>query len=744
MIPRLAAGTIFVAALCIALGISVPDIADEPLVRPGPWSRQPAPIPTRGDAANGELVREIPLHSADLRALASADELRLTIGTYDTTPSVASAALTLGPACAFRGLSQSLGENSPLRLLRAAGCTAPDGPGPVMLTITFNATSSVDARAAIWTATTDGAVPLVLSVDRGSRTLAVVGRRIVLRSEARTRRADLLAFMWDLSHLVIWSLALAGATLFVAGGMFVRRSRSMVTSAASFAIAGGLALCYAVTVPPLQAPDEPDHLLSFAALTQRQDLAAATSAWARRIHFYRTTFLGADERFTPKDREQPFDRDWPPLDVFAENVARRSSSTTRLWQLLAPIVPANPAHALLLFRIADAIIFAAAIGAGAALLSASGVRILASGIVVVLLGVPALPFFGMHMSEIAFTLAAFILIGYLALVVAANGSSRYTGVVLGVAMALLGAGPRNGWPALLIIVGLCAGRIAARVVAPERAAADTWWFWGGAAAPGLVLYGSRLLWVPAPFYEQWQLGGFDPRGGVSTAQFIVALCGGAILGALAERVAGYWPAFRPAAIGARAACALGAAGILATLVWSIFAPLPQLLGIGSGPMPTAGAYVWSVLRTIATAARVREFDFLTWTSLLGGFGWLNPILPATAIAAVTIVLSLAAAGTLVRFAREQDGRAAVITICVVAGIAASIAAAALSSFGLTRNIHGRYLLGGCVVGMCLLVAPFLLEDSRGVTERARSAALYALICALHGYALNFLLEKYFG
>jgi hypothetical protein len=454
--------------------------------------------------------------------------------------------------------------------------------------------------------------------------------------------------------------------------------------------------------------------------------------------------MGADERFTPRDREQPFDRDWPPLDVFAENVARRSSTTTRLWQLLAPLVPSNPAHALLLFRIADAIIFAAAIGAGAALLSGSGVRILASGVPLVLLGVPTLAFFGMHMSEIAFTLAAFILLGYLALVLAANGSSRYTGASLGVAMALIGAGPRNGWPALLIIAGLCAGRIGTRLIASERTVSDTWWFWGGVAVPGLVLFGSRLLWVPAPFYEQWQFGGFDPRGGISTAEFMVALCGGAMLGALAERIAGYLPAFRPAAIVARAVCAIGAAGIVATLVWSIFAPLPQLLGIGSGPMPTAGAYVWSVLRTLGTAARVREFDFLTWTSLLGGFGWLNPILPATAIAAVTIVLSLAAAATLMTFAREKDGSAAVVAICVLAGIAASVAAAALSSFGLTRNIHGRYLLGGCVVGMCLLVAPFLIGDSRRVPEGVRSAALYALLCALHGYALNYLLEKYFG
>jgi hypothetical protein len=743
MMARVIAGTTFVAVLCVALGTSVPDIADEPLLPPGQHSLQPTPIPTRGDPAGGVLVRELQLYSADRGTLASTDELRLTIGTYGTTPSLVSATLAVGPTCVFRAAAQSLRENSPLLLLRAPDCQPPAGAGPATLTLTLKAASSIEARAALWTAATDGNTPLLLSADAESRTSGVAGRRVRVRSALRTSRAQLLAFMWDLPAAAVWTFALAAASLFVLGAGLMLRPGSLAPFATSFAVAAGLALTYAIVVPPLQAPDEPDHLVSFASLTQRPELAAATSTWARRIHFDRTTFSG-DERFAPRDRERAFDRDWPPLEVFAEDVSRRSSTTTRLWQLMSPVVPRNPAHALLLFRVADAMIFGAGIGAGAALLSAWTTRSGAGGVALVLLIVPTLAFFGMHMSEIAFTLAAFILTGHVALVLAARGSSRYAGAVLGIAVALIAAGPRNGWPALLVIGGLCAGRLAARLTRPGRTGTETWWFWGGLAVPSVVLFGSGLLWVPVPFYEQWHLAGIDPRGGVSAIQFILVLAAGAIAGAVAERVAALVSPLPVVVTVAKLACGVGAVFIGGSLVWSIFAPLPTLLPMESAPVSTVGTYVWSVAATLLTAARFRDFDFLTWTTLWGGFGWVNPILPSLAIGLVTIAVSVAAAGTLLRYARQDDGDGAVVAVCAVAGIMASAAAIAISSFGLQRNVHGRYLLGACVVGVCLLVAPFLITGGRRIGDSARSAALFAFVCALHGYALSFLLRTYFG
>ena len=731
----------FAVAVAAAAARRVPDILDRPLSL---LAGAPVPVPIPYGATQGsESVRDIIIAVEDVGAIERFDEIRLYIGTFGTTPILRYGWFQIaGRPCSYQASETRLVENDAVTFKRTGACGAPapvTGTGTLRLALEGPARY---ARAAIWTANPlPGTVPR-LSVKPFNDTLGLAGRGIEHRPGPPVSRAGLLAFMWDLQPWQVWMSLVVALSLVIAGAALTGATRTAGTTASSFAIAAGLALCYAVTVPPLQAPDEPDHLLSFAKLTGRPAFHDAVSSWARRIHFYRMTFL-SNERFTPADREQAFDRDWPPLEIFAEDVARRSSTATRLWQVLAPAVPDNPAHALLLFRIMDAVIFGAGIGAGAALLSAARGGRATSGVVLVLLMVPTLAFFGMHMSELAFTLTAFILTGYTALALASGGSLRYAGLMLGVATALIAAGPRNGWPALLLIAGLCAARIATRLIGSERAR-DAAWFWAGLAVPGVVLFGTGLLWVPTPFYEQWKFGGFDPRGGVSAVQFIVPLIAGALAGALAERVAGFVAPFRPSEWLARTVCITAALGVCVSLAWSIFAPLPQLPSVESAPAATAAGYVWSVIVTLATAARVRAFDFLTWTSLWGGFGWINPILPAFAIAAVTIIVSLASAGTLVSYAQAKDGRAAVVAACALAAILATVAAVALSSFGLNRNVHGRYLLGACVVAMCLLVAPFLAYGGRRIGEEGRSAALYAFCCALHGYALTFLLGKYFG
>ena len=201
----------------------------------------------------------------------------------------------------------------------------------------------------------------------------------------------------------------------------------------------------------------------------------------------------------------------------------------------------------------------------------------------------------------------------------------------------------------------------------------------------------------------------------------------------------------PRALGvvARTLCAIGALGILATFTWSARAPLPVLPTVESVPFRSALDYVGAVLLPLATAARFRGFDFLTWTTLWGGFGWADAILPAAAIAIVTVFAMGTAVITLARDARNGDARAALLTVCGVLGLAAGIAAAAYSSYGLHRNMHGRYLLGTAVVGLCLLTTPALLAGRR-VSSAGTATALLALCCGLHAFSLMFLLAKYFG
>jgi hypothetical protein len=351
----------------------------------------------------------------------------------------------------------------------------------------------------------------------------------------------------------------------------------------------------------------------------------------------------------------------------------------------------------------------------------------------------------MQMSELTLTIVAFVVAGHGAVLLLGGAPGRVTGPLLGVAVALIAAGPRSGWPSLVAVAALAAGRLFSAAGERTRPPADTLWFWSGLAAPGLVLFGTRLLWIPAPFYEQWHLTRFDPRAGISSAAFLLALSGGACCGALGE-----WLLRRAAAIPrvlayvARACAASGAVAIGATLVWSTWVQLPTLKTVESVAPASALAYVQSVLVPLATWARVRGFDFLTWTSLWGGFGWADAILPATVISIVTVLAAAAAMVTLIVAARAADGRRPLIIVCGVAGLAASAAAVALSSYGLHRNVHGRYLLGAYLIGLCLLVAPAVLAPGRRVPPAARAAALLALCCGLHAFSLMFLLERYFG
>jgi hypothetical protein len=108
------------------------------------------------------------------------------------------------------------------------------------------------------------------------------------------------------------------------------------------------------------------------------------------------------------------------------------------------------------------------------------------------------------------------------------------------------------------------------------------------------------------------------------------------------------------------------------------------------------------------------------------------------VAAVAAILALIAA------ARQREGTRAVIALFGVAGLAASAAVTAIGSYGMHRNVHGRYLIGAAIIGMCLLAAPALLEHGKRIPVAVRSAALVALACGLHAVALVFLLGKYFG
>ncbi len=181
----------------------------------------------------------------------------------------------------------------------------------------------------------------------------------------------------------------------------------------------------------------------------------------------------------------------------------------------------------------------------------------------------------------------------------------------------------------------------------ETSARSRMMFWGAVALPGLVVFATGLLWIPSPFFEQWHLTGLDPRVGASSGTFIVALAGAACIGWAGEWLRTTVRAGRALGPLARAACGLAAAVIAGTLVYSLLRPLPGLATVEVGPPPDAQTYVWWVLSPIATFARLRWIDFLTWASFWGAYGWAGVVLPWFVIVVLTALVSLAAIRSLV-------------------------------------------------------------------------------------------------
>jgi hypothetical protein len=335
---------------------------------------------------------------------------------------------------------------------------------------------------------------------------------------------------------------------------------------------------------------------------------------------------------------------------------------------------------------------------------------------------------------------AFILIGYAAAAMLADADHAWTGLLLGTATALLAAGTRSGWP----LAGAIGGLLAARIVSRAGQSAGGPWFWGGFAGPFVLLLGSGLFYVPQPGFDQWHLPGLDSRAAVSTVTVVASSIALAAIGYGAERawvmlgprMAARLYVFRPVVVA-------GAIGIALTLAASAAVQLPVIPPI-EGLSPDLRNYVGRVLLSVLTIARVSGADFFAWTSFLGAFGWLDTLLPPRLLTGLTVLGSLSAIWLLVSAARDADGRRGAIAVLAGLGILASVAGCAIGSYGLNRNIHGRYLLGPYVVAIALLCNAPMLAPVRWLSGTARASALVVFVLAVHAIAVWVVLGRYFG
>ena len=190
---------------------------------------------------------------------------------------------------------------------------------------------------------------------------------------------------------------------------------------------------------------------------------------------------------------------------------------------------------------------------------------------------------------------------------------------------------------------------------------------------------------------------------------------------------------------------LAAAFIPCSFVGSFFFRFPSLMSIEEQTVPLS-TYITTGLESAAGTFRLTPPDFYLFSSLWGGFGWLETVAPQWFLGAMTLVTAACAIGFLARMARSSPRERGAI-LSVFAGGVATLTAYLLAAHAVQHNLHGRYLTGW---SLCLFGFAWLYPATAGVgasqTQKfpwLRTTSFLVLVGAVHIYCLTFILQRYF-
>jgi hypothetical protein len=751
---------LLLATLCVAaLGASLVAVLRAPV------ASAPLRVPLfprgQGEARLLPLAERTTLRTGAVEELLRPPRLDLVLGPLEKRARLLGAQLRLaGSACTFDlAAATTLQEETAIALERAPACADEEREGRAEATLVVRS----EGGLALGVLEPRAGAPderHFLRVRVGAEDLPV--RLFAVRPSSRSsvRRIDLLAFQWrdeklsGIDRVLALSalLAILGALLFPWGeASGLRLVAGTGVGAGLFAAA--LAVAYAILVPPLAALDEPYHLRSYALLTGQPELEAEVLRWAEVAHVTRVRFR-PDKTFRPEDRENPFRQ--PDPFSFAPDVRSRSAATTVLWRSLAPLVgkPSAP-RTLLALRLANSALFALAVGLAAALLAATAPARWPQLLAVSFLLVPSLPFFATALAELALLTTAAVLVaaGLVTLVLDGERSS-WAGVTLGVGGAVLFAGGRSPWPLGALLAAVLLARVLLGPRSSGHPAREAAIFWGGLAV------GTALFFVLAdPVY----VGGVSSDRIVAIAPkgfgtLVVALVRSpwpalVLLGAAAvvEIVLGPWrrrlaPGLAPVWRSTwRAAAAAGVVFVLLSLAGSLVVHYPSLPFV---PIPNpypAAEYMRRALTTFATVFRLRDPDFLTFSSFWAGFGWNDTIPPAPFLIGLAAALAAAVVSLLLYFRRRDEPRPPAFLAAFVTGVFASLVLYAIAIHRLPMNMTGRYLAGWHLAVAALAGSAAALARAPGSRAALvpRTVAFLLAAGAVHVYCLAFILRRYF-
>ena len=427
-------------------------------------------------------------------------------------------------------------------------------------------------------------------------------------------------------------------------------------------MAAALSLSYAVVTPPFQAADEPSHFFGFAAFARRPELIAEASAWAQLTHFERIQF-NPSEKFRPSDIGRP---GTPWNDGFAPETKVRGGGIRVLWSPFAPLVRTWPAPWVLLgMRAFNALLFGIGVGGFVWVVMRLTSRPSPHLLAWPLLLVPTLPFFGMHFSNHAPLLVAYVAVGLgILLLVVDIRKPAAAGLLIGAGLSAAIGLSRSALPLLPLLAPVLLARVllgdpTGRIV-PSVA------FWLGIFLPLVGVVAST-----DPAFVDVQAGITRMRGWsgltsvvveITRRPWLLALLAPAAVAlevgvAALRRSAGAHPRLRKLAgwaITAAAGCS--AAAVAAVMLTSLWIHYPRLRPLAPSDPADPASYVPEALEAALTSPRLRHHDHLTSVSFWGGFGWIDTLPSAWFIGVLTGLSGAALVILLLRTARRRPIR----------------------------------------------------------------------------------------
>jgi hypothetical protein len=764
----------FAAIISYALMARVENIDDTPMSG-SIGSSQISRIPLLETGGPPSPIYVIWLRPDRLPDLLRYPEVRIHILATDDGVHLTTATLeVLGTECAYRTSSgANLNSASLIRFHQTSKCSPLVGSptGSLKLTVAIAERNRISLAAftpAAPETQSPGVIRVVGAPDAGNETSAALrGYYVQHLTPSSTRRIDLLAYMWQhQSATWMWGLLGIACVLFlVSAGVILSihvpsdsgHWRVALRTSLGFGCgAAALALMYAVIVPPLQAPDEPDHLLSHGRLVDDRQLESRLRTWAQLVHFNRIVFQG-DERFRPVDMGRPFPLAWRSDMISGEDVRARSMTATAWWSWLARLMPQTSVSRQLMFlRFANVLLFAlcVAAAAGVLVLGVDSRMPRADLLAAVFLLIPTLPFFAMHVSEYSLLISLYVVFAACTLVMFLGGPmASWIGAPLGLSMALLMASGRGALPMAPLMASLLCLRVLLGETSSDAADARrrSLRFWMGL---GLTLCAGTWL-----FPSQYVSFAIDPVPAAGRSLFSVLssrwlpllVAALAATGWLAELAVGTLRRCVPPAVNrvvaatARWSARALAAAIITSLAWSLVADVPQLEFIDADYRPDQQTYVLDVLKVSAYWARASQPDFLLSSSFWGGFGWLDAMPGLWLINTMTVATALMLVVLLAGIARRRDARQFAALMILAAGITATIAAYAFATHGMQRNLHGRYLVGVYLTGLAVAFSPIAMSSPEALKKIPipRAGLALAAMAVIHAYCLRSILLRYF-